>query len=295
MFLVTGITGHVGSATAQNLLAQGRKIRALVRNREKASEWRAKGVELVQGNVNDAAAIAAALQGIEGAYIMLPPILSPQRGFPEAKAVIASYVEALKRVPPPRLVMLSSVGAEKPERLGLITPLHLAEEAFAQFTFPIAFIRAGSFFENYIPSLPMAAQTGTHYAFSQPVERAIPSIATRDIGALAAQLLMDKSWTGRRILELGSPYSPAQIASGMSEALGRPITAQAVPRERWSATLESFGLPPGSTWAFEEMNDGINSGWIDFGVPGTERVAATTTPQQVYAAAQAHSTNAAHK
>jgi hypothetical protein len=35
------------------------------------------------------------------------------------------------------------------------------------------------------------------------------------------------------------------------------------------------------------MVDGINSGWIHFGVPGTEQVAASTTPQQVYAAAQA--------
>lgn len=36
MFLVTGITGKVGGATAKRLLAQGKEVRALVRNREKA-------------------------------------------------------------------------------------------------------------------------------------------------------------------------------------------------------------------------------------------------------------------
>jgi hypothetical protein len=51
--------------------------------------------------------------------------------------------------------------------------------------------------------------------------------------------------------------------------------------------MESFGFPPGSTWAYEEMVDGVNSGWINFGAPGAERVPATTKPQQVYAAAQA--------
>jgi uncharacterized protein YbjT (DUF2867 family) len=55
MFLVTGITGHVGGATAQNLLAKGHKVRALVRDPEKAANWASQGVELVQGDVNDAA------------------------------------------------------------------------------------------------------------------------------------------------------------------------------------------------------------------------------------------------
>lgn len=294
MFLVTGITGRVGGATAENLLAKGHKVRALVRTPQKAADWAAKGVELVQGDFTDTAAIAAALQGVEGAYIMLPPIFTPQRGFPEAKAISAAYVDALKRVPPPRLVALSSIGAEKPERLGLITSLHLFEQALEPFTFPIAFIRAGSFFENDLTALPVAAQSGHFYPFYQPAERPVPSIASRDIGALAAQLLTDSSWTGRRILELGSPYSPNDIALAMTEVLHRFVDAQAVPRDRWSATMESFGFPPGSTWAYEEMVDGINSGWINFGVPGTEHVPATTKPQEVFAAAQPPSASA-HK
>lgn len=287
MFLVTGITGHVGGAVAQNLLAKGHKVRALVRNPEKAASWAEQGVELIEGDFNNAAAIAAGLQGVQGAYIMMPPNLAPQRGFPEAQAIVASYVEALRRMPPPRLVVLSSVGSEKTERLGLITATHLLEEALSEFSFPIAIIRAGSFMENAVSLLPVAAQSGHYYSFYQPIDRPVPSIATRDIGALAAKLLMDSSWSGRRILELGSPYTPAQFAAAMSEVLGRPVTAQAVPRDRWTATAESFGIPPGSTWAYEEMVESLNSGWIDFGVPGTEHVPATTTPQEVFAAAQA--------
>lgn len=286
MFLVTGITGHVGGATAENLLASGHRVRALVRNPEKASAWAAKGVELLPGDLNNVASITGALRGVEGAYLMLPPTMTPQPGFPEAKALIASYVEALRRAQPSRLVVLSSVGSEKPERLGLITGTHLLEQALADFAIPVAFIRAGSFFENAIPLLATAAQTGTFYSFYDPVDRAVPSIATRDIGVLAAKLLSDTSWAGRRIIELGSRCSPVQIASAMSEVLGRSVTAQAVPRDRWSATLEQFGFPPGSTWAYEEMVDSINSGWIDFGVPDAERVPATTTPQQVFAEAQ---------
>ena len=39
MFLVMGITGKVGGATAEHLLAHGKVVRALVRNREKAANW----------------------------------------------------------------------------------------------------------------------------------------------------------------------------------------------------------------------------------------------------------------
>ena len=53
MFLVMGITGKVGSATAKHLLAQGKEVRALVRNREKAANWANQGVELVDGDWND--------------------------------------------------------------------------------------------------------------------------------------------------------------------------------------------------------------------------------------------------
>ncbi len=39
MFLVMGITGKVGGATAEQQLTHGKKVRALVRNREKAASW----------------------------------------------------------------------------------------------------------------------------------------------------------------------------------------------------------------------------------------------------------------
>ena len=47
MFLVMGITGKVGGATAEHLLAHGKEVRALVRSREKTSSWANQGVELV--------------------------------------------------------------------------------------------------------------------------------------------------------------------------------------------------------------------------------------------------------
>ena len=109
MYLVMGITGKVGGATARHLLKQGKQVRALVRDPEKAAKWADQGVELVEGDWNDATAIAAALKGVEGAFVMLPVVWAPSPDNREAKGVIANYVEALTKVVPPRVVALSSM------------------------------------------------------------------------------------------------------------------------------------------------------------------------------------------
>src|SRR5271157_96323 len=130
MFLVMGITGKVGGATAEHLLAHGKEVRALVRNREKASSWVNQGVELVGGDWNDSAAIERALKGVEGAFVMLPAVWAPSLDYKEAKGVIANYVEALTKAAPPRVVALSSMGANRTSGLGMITALSLLEQGF---------------------------------------------------------------------------------------------------------------------------------------------------------------------
>src|SRR5579862_7663705 len=153
MYLVMRITGKVGGATARHLLAQGKKVRALVRNGEKAASWKNQGVELLPGDWKDSAAIERALKGVEGAFIMLPAVWTPSTDYREAKGVIASYVEALSKAVPPRLVALSSMGANRTIGLGMITALSLLERGLHDLPAPIAFVRAGGFFENFLYGL----------------------------------------------------------------------------------------------------------------------------------------------
>ena len=285
MFLVTGITGKVGGATADNLLKMGKQVRALVRDEAKAAAWAGKGVELVQGEWIDAASMSRALEGVEGVYLMMPPNQTPSRDFREAKAILASYKDALARSAPPRLVALSSMGGEKSSGLGLITVAHMLEEELERVPFPVAFVRAGSFYENYLFGL-QAAQSGTLPIFYAPTDRKLPMIATADIGAEIAKLLTSE-WSGKRVIELGSMVSPDELASQLGEVLHREVKAQAVPRQAWSDALQHMGLPQDGTWAYEEMMEGVNSGWIVFGAENTERVEGTTSAKEVYAAASA--------
>jgi len=284
MFLVMGITGRVGGATAQHLLAQGRKVRALVRNREKAANWAVQGVELVDGDWNDAAAVERALEGVDGAFVMLPAVWAPSPDFREAKSVIANYVEALDRTVPPRVVVLSSMGADRTSGLGMITALSLLEEGLRHLTLPIAYVRAGGFFENFLYGLHVA-QDGTLPVYYNPTSRKSTMIATDDIGAQVVTLLTGPTWSGHRVVELGSMVSADEVAAQLGEVLQRDVKAFAIPRAGWAAAFEQFGIPKGHTGPAEAMFDAVNAGWMDLGVAGTEHVAGTTSPRDVFAAA----------
>jgi NAD(P)H dehydrogenase (quinone) len=69
----------------------------------------------------------------------------------------------------------------------------------------------------------------------------------------------------------------------LSSALGRGVQAVAVPREKWTEFFEGQGMPAGRTEPRAEMVDGFNSGWIHFGVRGTEHVTGTTSLTSVIA------------
>jgi uncharacterized protein YbjT (DUF2867 family) len=285
MFLVMGITGKVGGATAEHLLAHGKKVRALVRDREKASSWANRGVELVDGDWNDSAAIERALKGVEGAFVMLPAVWAPSSDYREAKGVIANYVEALAKAAPPRLVALSSMGADRTSGLGMITALSLLEQGFRHLTSPIAFVRAGGFFENFLYGLQVA-QGGTLPVFYNPTNRKSTMVATNDIGAEVAALLTGPAWSGRRVVELGSMVAADDVAQQLGEVLNCEVKAFAVPRAGWAEAFEQFGVPKGRTGAAEEMFDAVNAGWMALGVAGAERVVGTTSARDVFEAAR---------
>jgi uncharacterized protein YbjT (DUF2867 family) len=284
MFLVMGITGKVGGATAEHLLAHGKKVRALVRNREKAAHWANQGVELVDGDWNDSVAIEHALKGVEGAFVMLPAVWAPSPDFKEARGVIANYVEVLTRASPPRVVALSSMGANRTSGLGMITALSLLEQGFRDLTLPIAYVRAGGFFENFLYGLHVA-QGGTLPVYYNPTDRKSTMVATNDIGAEVAALLTGPAWSGHRAIELGSMVSADEVAKQLGEVLKVDVNAFAVPRAGWPAAFEQLGVPKGQTGPAEAMYDAVNSGWMDIGVEGTEHVPGVTSARDVFAAA----------
>ena len=277
MYAITGISGRVGGAAAENLLAHGEQIRAIVRNAEKAAHWRDRGAEIAVAHVDDPNALASAFAGTDGVFLMIPPNFAPAPGFPETRKTLASYHAALAKTLPKKAVYLSSIGAEQNSGLGLITSLHLLEQTLGDLPIAHAFLRAGWFMENHAWDATTAKSEGRIFSNLYPLDRKFSLVATADIGKAGADVLCQE-WTGIRYIEVAGPeqYSPNDIARAFTTVLQRPIEAVAVPRDRWTEFFVGQGMPEGRTEPRAEMVDGFNSGWIHFGVLGTEHIKGST-------------------
>jgi len=262
MYAITGITGKVGGATARALLSTGRRVRAVVRDAEKARRWSDLGCEVVLAEMEDAGALTRAFAHVTGAFILPPPVFDPRPGFPEAKAVISAVRDALVAAHPARVVCLSTIGAQALQS-NLLTQRTLMEDALSKLPLPVTFLRPAWFMENLSWDVPQARDQGVLSSFLQPLDRAMPMVAAADVGRVAAELLL-QDWTGTRVVELEGPERVSQdaIAAELSKTLHRPVRAEAVPREKWGAIFRAQGMRDPIPRI--QMLDGFNEGWIRF-------------------------------
>jgi uncharacterized protein YbjT (DUF2867 family) len=262
MFAVTAITGKVGGAVARSLLAAGERVRAVVRDEAKGTAWATLGCEVAVADLSDAPRLAAAFAGAEGVFVLLPPMFDPQPDFSEVKAAISVIHEGLVRSAPPKVVVLSTIGADA-DRPNLLNALRYLEQALAGLPMPVAFLRAAWFMENAEWDISSAQSEGLIHSYLQPLDRPVAMIATDDVGRVAADLLRE-SWTGHRVVELeGSErVSPDMIANAFSRALGKPVEAHVVPRAHWERIFREQGMQ--NPLPRMQMIDGFNEGWIDF-------------------------------
>jgi uncharacterized protein YbjT (DUF2867 family) len=279
MYAITGITGQVGGAVAENLLRQGRQVRAVVRDAGKGRAWADRGCEVALATMEKGASLAAAFAGAEGVFVLVPPNFDPLPEFPEARALGETLRTALLQANPGRVVYLSTIGAQAKES-NLLSQHTIIEKAIGGLPLPVTFLRPGWFMENSSWDVGPAREKGVIPSFLQPLDKAFPMVATADIGRVAAELLQE-TWSGRRVAELEGPerVTPNKIAATFAKLLGRQVRMETVPRESWEALFKSQGMKNPTPRI--RMLDGFNEGWIDFEGGEAERRKGSVTLETV--------------
>ena len=236
MYAVTGITGKVGGAVASALLEAGLSVRAVVRDEEKGKPWAAKGCVVAVASVGHADALTKAFSGTDGVFLMTPPDFDPEPGIPETRANAVAIKAAIEAARPAKVVFLSTVGAQVSEP-NLLNNSTMTEKMLRTVSVPVVLLRAGWFMENAAGDVE-AARSGVISSLLQPLDHAIPMVATADIGRTAAELLRD-TWSGVRLVELEGPrrYSARDIGTAFAAALGREMRMDPVPRDTWERSF----------------------------------------------------------
>jgi NAD(P)H dehydrogenase (quinone) len=261
MFAITGITGNVGGEVAEQLLAAGKQVRAVVRDARKGEAWAARGCEVAIADMGNLESLTAAFRGAEAVFVLVPPVFDPQPGFPEARGMAETLKKAIEAARPGRVVHLSTIGAQATQE-NLLTQHTIIEAAVGSVSVPVTFLRPGWFMENSSWDVA-AAKQGEIPSFLQPLDQGFPMIATKDIGKLGAELLQE-TWTGVRVVELVGPeaVTPQQIAETFAKILGHPVSTAVVPRATWEELFRSHGMK--NPLPRIQMLEGFNEGWIRF-------------------------------
>lgn len=261
MYTVFGATGNTGGVAARELLAQGQRVRAVVRDKSKGAGLAAAGAELVTPDLRDVGQLAAVLRGSEGAYVMLPPRHDSPDMLASARALTDVLVGALVEARLPHVVLLSSLGAPLSSGTGPILSLHYAEHALGKTGVALSALRAPYFMDNWAEVL--GALAGGSLPSMLALDHAIPMIATEDIGRFAAKILREGP-RGNRVFELSGPraYTPRDVAAALSALLGRPIEPEAVPNQAIPSVLTGLGMSASDAELFRAMHEGIDSGRI---------------------------------
>jgi uncharacterized protein YbjT (DUF2867 family) len=262
MYAITGITGKVGGELARRLLAAGAPVRAVVRDEAKGAAWAARGCDVALAEMGNPAQLAAAFAGADGVFILPPSEFDPEPGYPAARAVIDAVTTAIIAARPSKVLCLSTIGADAPFD-NLLTQRTLMEQALGALDIPVTFLRPAWFMENAAWDVAAARDEGVLRSFLQPADKVFPMVATKDIGALGAELIR-QDWTGTRIVELEGParVSANDLALTFAAALGHPVRVEIVPRASWEGLFRSQGTK--NPLPRIRMLDGFNEGWIAF-------------------------------
>ncbi|HBO0862179.1 NmrA family NAD(P)-binding protein [Pseudomonas aeruginosa] len=284
-YVVFGVSGRTGAAAADALLHAGQPVRVVVRDAAKGKPWAERGAEVAVADVTDVGSMTEALRRARGAYVVSPQHYTRDDLFVLADRVATTIARAARAADVPRLIALSSIGADRTSGTGWIAMNRLLEQRLQSSAIPTTFLRAVYFMENWTSLVAQALRTGTLPSFLGPLEQRFPMVATRDVGHVAADLLVEEE-AASDVVTLEGPqrYAPAEVCAAIQAATGRSLGVQLLPEPAWPDALAQSGFSQAAVAGFSELTRGINSGHIvPDSDPYAERRVGTTALTEVIA------------
>lgn len=235
MILVTGATGSNGTEIVKRLASRNVQVRAMVRNRDRASAIAVPNVEVVEGDFDRPATLFSALASVERAFLLTN---SSER----AEAQQIAFINAARQSGVKHIVKLSQFGADA-SSTGRFQRYHAAVEAALRASgIAYTILRPNLFMQGLLNFRSTIATQGTFYAAASDAK--VSAVDLRDIAEVAVAALTEAGHEGR-IYELTGPQAltHAEMAERLSAVLGHRIAFVDILPEAMRDTLLSVGFP----------------------------------------------------
>ncbi|PXX68775.1 uncharacterized protein YbjT (DUF2867 family) [Nocardia tenerifensis] len=281
MIVVTAPTAQIGGRVLEILLEQApdEKLRVIARDPAKLADSVRDRVEVVTGSHGDAETVDRAFAGADAVFWLVPP--DPRA--PSLEAVYTEFTRAAAKAFTAHgvghVVGVSAVGRGTPvaERAGHVTASLAMDDLIAETGVAYRALANPSFMDNLLRQVIPIREHGV-FTDIVDADRAAPLAATRDIAAVAAGLLLDRSWTGTGEVPVLGPedLSPNDMARIMSDVLGRPIRYQRQSIDDFRAAFLCRGGSEAMAQGLIDMMWAKDAG-LDTGVARTPETESPTT------------------
>ena len=144
LHLVTGATGYVGGHLARHLVAVGRRVRVLVRDPARLPDapW-VEDVEVVTGSVDDAGALAAALDGVSVAHYLVHAMTDGDDYAAVDRALAEAFAAGCEDAGVGRIVYLGGLWPQDGELTEHLASRREVGEVLLASSVPTAVLQAG--------------------------------------------------------------------------------------------------------------------------------------------------------
>ncbi|MDN5217466.1 NmrA family NAD(P)-binding protein [Fulvivirgaceae bacterium BMA12] len=223
--LVIGGTGKTGRRVVDGLMQQGHNVRIGTRKNNPAFDW------------NDPSTYAAALKGMDRAYIVYYPDLA----VPGAKDAITALTETALKEGLEKVVLLSGKGEAEAEA---------CEQIVATSGLNFTIVRASWFNQNFSEGAFLDFVLAGHVALPMP-EAEIPFVDAGDIADVVTKVLVDDTFNGQTITVTGPrKITFKEAVDIMAKEIGRDIQYQPISIDEFKEGMKAAGLPDSYVWLF---------------------------------------------
>lgn len=231
-YAVVGATGQIGQELVRLLRDAGEEVRALVRDQARARGRLPADVELIEGDMLDAARLAMLLNGVKGLFVVSSD-----------PATELGVYDAAGMHEVPVVVKSSAIG------FGHAPPAGHAEAEAALMRHPVNWVvlRPNAFMQTLRSYLPALVEPDG--SFPLPAgDSASAWVDTRDIAAVAATMLRRAPQGDGRVLTVTGPEALTmnEVATVIGQHLGRTLRYEPVPLEEGRRRLQEHLGPMGA-------------------------------------------------
>jgi uncharacterized protein YbjT (DUF2867 family) len=238
--LITGATGQQGGAVARALVGKGFRLRAMTRkpDGDAARALAALGVDIVTGDLDDAASLKAALDGVWGTFAVQN---TWEAGVQKEEEQGKRFATAAREAGVQHFVYTSVGSAHRKTGIPHFDNKFRVEQTVRSLDFPShVILRPVFFMENLVSPWFL---NGDRLTAAMRPETVLQMIAVEDIGRFGAAAFSDAARLNRREIDLaGDALTIPAAAQVLSDALGRPIEFMQIPIEEVRKNSEDFAL-----------------------------------------------------